>query len=84
MLSTRPPRSVKPNTRWRSARRRSHEKSARRIRREHADYLKVMADLATATADDREAIGLPSPTIVPDSHYGTGTGPRAQQAKRDK
>lgn len=83
MLSARP-RSVKPNIRWRSSRRRSNEKSAKQIRREHADYLKVMADISKVAADDRRAMGLPDPIIVPLQQYGSGTGPRAQQAKRDK
>jgi hypothetical protein len=70
-------RSVTPNTRWRSPRRRSNEKSAKQIQREVADYQKFMADLGKISVE------LPRPD-GPMPQYGTGTGPRAQQAKRHK
>lgn len=76
MLSTRP-RSVKPNVRWRSARRRSNEKSARAIRREVAGSQQLGAALSALSIAGSEA---PMVAIVP--RYGNGTGPRAQQAKR--
>lgn len=121
-------RSVQPNVRWRSARRRSNEKSAKQIQREVAvDAFNRMVPVATALSGrswsdmplgtrahssiggywERVARGwkamsgtiFPTPGgdvshvsfhrgAVPDAEsktvpqYGTGTGPRAQQAKR--
>lgn len=63
-------RSVTPNVR-----RRSSEKSAKQIQREHADYQKVIADLGKISVD-RVAMGFPARSSCP--RYGAGTGPRAQ------
>lgn len=68
------PRSVKPNIRWRSARRRSNEKSAKQIRREVAAARGSVG--STVVAWGNAAFAL--------AGYGTGTGPRAQQAKRNE
>lgn len=78
MLSTRP-RSVKPNVRWRSARRRSNEKSARAIRREVAESHKLAAAVAALSV-----AGSNQPRAQQVPRYGSGTGPRAEQAKRAK
>ena len=85
MLSIRP-RSVKPNTRWRSARRRSNEKSARQVQREHADRPDAGPTVGeTITAWGRAFFALDRASGAEDRvPYGTGTGPRAQQAKRAK
>jgi hypothetical protein len=59
MFTTRA-RSVTPNVRWRSARRRSNEKSAKQIRRETPNP--SAQDMAVASKKDRRA--LPWPTTV--------------------